>query len=101
MKHLIILVGVICLALPTCAPAPEPEPEAAPEPVFDQAAEETAIRKVVEQVYAALNTQDVKSFVALYDENFSDWGGSIKGRSAWEKYISEYFDRQKLLSSKW
>ena len=37
MRYLIILTGVVCLALPTCAPTPEPEPEAAPEPAFGTA----------------------------------------------------------------
>lgn len=97
MKQLFILLGLVCLItmlLPACAPAPEPEPVAAPEPVFDQAAEEAAIREVIEQVYALANKHDAKGFVALMDESIEDWDGENKGRAAQEKGISEWWERQ-------
>ena len=61
MKQLFILVGFVCLVsmlLPACAPAPEPEPEAAPEPVFDQAAEEAVIRKAMENNFSTWNVPE-------------------------------------------
>ena len=96
MKRPMILAGVICIAtllLPACAP--EPEPEAAPEPVFDQAAEEAAIRKVLEQSLAAYNGHDAKAYAALLTENFENWEGDRKGRAATEKMLTERFERQK------
>ena len=91
MKRLSILVGLVCLIamlLPGCAPSPEPEPEAAPEPVFDQAAEESDIRDVVEQLYAAMNKHDAKGYLALCDEDFEIWDGTVKGKVALEEYLS-------------
>ena len=56
MRFLIILLGVVCLALPSCTPPPELEsdldPEPAPEPVFDQAAEEAATAGIQRMVGA-------------------------------------------------
>ncbi len=95
MKYLMILVGVVCLSLPACAPAPEPEPEAAPEPVFDQAAEEAAVRKASKQGTAAWNKQDIETISALTDEHIESWRGTLKGKSAWLKNASQTFESQK------
>jgi hypothetical protein len=72
MRFLVILVGVVCLALPACAPQPEPEPEAAPEPVFDQAAEEAAIRKANEDRIAVWNAKDEMAYPAFFDKDCTD-----------------------------
>jgi hypothetical protein len=98
MKQLLFLAGFVCfvaILLPACAPAPEPEPEAAPEPVFDQAAEEAAIREAMEQMYAGANKHDVGAYTALMDENFESWDGRAKGLAAWGKNISDSWERQK------
>jgi len=47
--------------------------------------DEAAIRKVVEQLYAALNKKDIKAAFALCDENFENYPGTLKGREANEK----------------
>ena len=82
MRYLLILMGLVCLALPTCAPAPEPGPETTPEPVFDQAAEEAAVRKANEQINAAWNKKDRETFSAFLDESTENWTGSTKGKAA-------------------
>jgi uncharacterized protein (TIGR02246 family) len=100
MKYLIILSGVACLSfmlLPACAPAPEPEPEATPEPQFDQAAEEAAVRQVIEQVLAVLNNHDAKALASLFIETYETWDGEVKGIEAYENDYSDFFERQKDL----
>jgi hypothetical protein len=52
MKRLMILGGVVCLALAVCAPPPEPEP------VFDPAVEEAAVRQLNEEEVVAYNNHD-------------------------------------------
>jgi uncharacterized protein (TIGR02246 family) len=49
------------------------------------AEDEEAIKKVVEQLYAALNKKDIKAAFALCDENFENYTGTLKGREANEK----------------
>jgi ketosteroid isomerase-like protein len=98
MKHLFILAGFVCLIamlLPACAPAPEPEPEAAAEPVFDQAEEDAALRNALETTRTAYNKHDVKAYAAMCDDIIESWDGSVKGRAAWEKMVSENLERQK------
>ena len=76
MKYLFILSGVVCLSfmlLPACAPEAEvqeaePEPEAAPEPVFDQAAEEAAVRNLLAQFETVYNNHDEKALAALWTD---------------------------------
>jgi uncharacterized protein (TIGR02246 family) len=97
MKQLFILLGFVCLIamiLPACAPAPEPEPESAPEPVFDQAAEEAAIRDVAKQIDTTWNAHDAKACAALNDEKYENWDGTVKGPAADEKMMAELFQRQ-------
>jgi len=101
MTRFLTLLGFVCLIamlLPACAPAPEPEPEPAPEPVFDQAAEEAAIRNVAEQMKASFNAHEAKGCVANTDENYENWLGTVKGREAFEKQriedIARYPDVQ-------
>ena len=100
MKYLFILAGVVCLSfmlLPACAPQPEEqaEPELAPEPVFDQAAEEAAIREVIKKGFATWNQHDVKAHMAVYVDDYESWAGDIKGQAAWEEYFTEFWNRQK------
>jgi uncharacterized protein (TIGR02246 family) len=85
------------MVLPACAPAPEPEPEAAPEPVFDQAAEEAAIRNIREQLITALNNHDAAAFVALFADDYETWDGETKGIVAYEQSYSELLELQKDL----
>ena len=85
------MIFLSVMLISACAQAPEPEPEAAPEPQFDQAAEEAAIREVVEQAYAALNKHDVKAAFALCDDNFENFSGTRKGRAANEEAWAEIF----------
>ena len=100
MKQLFFLAGVVCLIamlLPACAPAPEPEPEVAPEPVFDQAAEEAAVRDATEQFMAAYNKHDPQAVAALIDEECRQWGDAVKGKAAFAKWYGERFERSKDL----
>ena len=53
--------------------------------------DEAAIRKVVEQLYAALNKKDIKAAFALCDENFENYPGTLKGREANEKRWTPIF----------
>ncbi len=87
----ILFVCLIAMLLPACAPEPEPVPEAAPEPVFDQAAEEAAVRKRQETSAAAWNAHDAKAIAAMRVENFENWEGTTKGRAAYEKGVEESF----------
>jgi ketosteroid isomerase-like protein len=71
MRYLFILLGLASFSfvlLPACAPAPEAEPEAAPEPVFDQAAEETAIRKMMADSFAAHSNHEAEVMAADYED---------------------------------
>jgi uncharacterized protein (TIGR02246 family) len=56
------------------------------------AEDEAAIKKVVEQLYAALNKKDIKAAFALCDENFEDYSGTLKGREANEKRWMPIFE---------
>ncbi len=96
MKFLGFLTVMVCLALPACAPAPEPEPEAAPEPVFDQAAEEAAIREAFEEFKTAYNNHDAKGMPSFFlDETLVLWREEVKGRAAIEKDYEDIFERNK------
>jgi ketosteroid isomerase-like protein len=98
MKQLFLLTGLMCtlaMLLTVCTPTTEPEPEPTPEPAFDQASEEAAIRKTYEQIYAAANNHDAKAYMALYTDNYESWDGSIKGRAAWEDYLTEFWTDNK------
>ena len=61
----------------------------------DRAADEFAIRKVVEQVNTLHNRRDIKALVALFDETVEDWAGQTKGRDAMEENVTALFDREK------
>lgn len=63
--------------------------------VADEAEDEAAIRKVMEQAYALANEHDAEGLTALLTEKWEDWGGNRKGRTAWKKYWSELWERQK------
>ncbi len=94
MKKLFFFAGFVCLIamlLPACAPESEPVPEAAPEPVFDQAAEEAAVRKAEEKFIASWNAQDISAVADMYVENIEDWGGAVKGIAAMRKADEEMF----------
>ena len=98
MKHLFIVVGVVCLislCLASCTPAPEPASEAAPEPQSDPKAEREAIGNVVEQIGIALNNHDTEAFVELLVEDVEFWGGTPKGRADYGAWWQEFFERQK------
>lgn len=82
MKHLLILtVGIsLLISMPVMA---------------DQAADEVAIRKTMEQLYAAYNNHDAKAYAAHCDEIIENWDGSDKGRAAFEKTAAKFLERQK------
>ena len=79
MRRLLILTVGICLLLAS-VPA-----------MADQAADEAAIRKVVEQVNTAYNKKDAKAMASGFTENFENLSGTRKGR----KELSEYWASQK------
>ncbi len=79
MKYLFILTIGFCLLF-TSVPA-----------MADQAEDEAAIRKVVEQVNAAYNKKDAKAMASCITENFENWSGTRKGR----KQSSEYWASDK------
>ena len=87
MKHLLILTIGICLFISVPVMA-------------DQAADEAAIKKAMEQFYSIGNRHDSKAFVALIAEDYEEWDGSIKGLPAREKYISGLWERHKDLQLK-
>ena len=93
MKCLFILSGVVCLSfmlLPACAPISEAEPEAAPEPQFDQKAEEAAIRKMMADSFAAHSNHDAETMAIPYSEGFigytKKWSREENIKSAEETY---------------
>ena len=103
MKKLLFLTGMVCataILVAVCAPAPEPEPKPVPEPVFDQAAEETAVRTTMDKMYAAANKPDVDAYTSLIDEDFESWDGSVKGLAAWRESISGSWERQNEIQYK-
>ena len=82
MRTFLILAVVVCLfALVT--PAVQAQ----------SAADEAAVRKANEQMLAALNMHDAKAIgkaaAALATEDSENWDGTVKGRAATEKYLSE------------
>jgi ketosteroid isomerase-like protein len=93
VKNILIFVACLVVAfLPSCNSAPRSE--AVPEPQFDQNAEEAAIRTVLEQLLTAYNNHDAKTYVSLLTETHESWEGGLKGRAAWERYLTEYFEDQ-------
>lgn len=62
--------------------------------VADQAEDEAAIRKMVEQERAAYNKHDAKAMASSMVENIEGWTGERKGR----KQLSEYWARDKVQS---
>jgi ketosteroid isomerase-like protein len=100
MKSLFIFVGFVCLIailLPACAPAPEPEPEPAPEPVFDQAAEESAVRDAYQQLLSGFNNHDAKAMMSMAAESIEFWNGGAKGLTEHEKWFSDYFGEREQI----
>ncbi len=96
MKYLIILMGVVCLALPACTPAPEPEPETSPEPIFNEAEEEAAVREVFENFKTAYNNHDVKALPPFFlNETIIQWRNVTKGGAEIEKLYTGIFERNK------
>ncbi len=102
MKYIFILSGVVCLSfmlLPACAPQAEeqaePEPEAAPEPVFDQAAEEAAVRNLLAQFETVYNNHDEKALAALWTDTAIQFRSETKGKEAIEELIKGIFERHK------
>ena len=83
MKYLMILtigVGLLLSSVPVVA---------------DQAADEAAIREVIEQAFAMANKHDAKALMSLCTEDFEGWTGERKGRAAWEEFLSDHWGRQK------
>ena len=62
--------------------------------MFDQAAEETAIRAWMKDYESAFNRHDVKAIVAQFDENWEGWDGT-QTRATYEKSRTEIMKRQK------
>jgi uncharacterized protein (TIGR02246 family) len=97
MKNLFFFLGLVCpvaMLLPACAPAPEPESEPAPEPVFDQAVEEAAVRAIVRQGFDTWNQHDPQAHLDVYVDDYENWAGTLKGRTAREKSYLETWSRQ-------
>jgi ketosteroid isomerase-like protein len=97
MKQLFLFAVVVCLIamiLPTCAPAPNPEPEPTPEPEFDQAAEEAAIRSAVEEIFASFNRRDLEAYGELWEDGYFDFTGA-SSREQNKKWAEEAFANYK------
>ena len=82
MKHLLILTVGICLLFAS-VPA-----------VADQAADEAAIRKGMEQMNAAWNKHDIEAFSVFVNEDAESWDGA-QDNAAILKDTSQSWDRQK------
>ena len=91
MRYPIILLGASCfMLLPACARAPEPEVE------FDQAAEEAAVRNVLEGFKAAYNKHDAQAMPSFFsDEGIVLWRDDVTGGAAIEDVYTDMFDRNK------
>jgi len=88
MKYLITLTIGVCLLF-SSVPA-----------MADQAEDEAAIRKVVEQLNAAFNNHDAKGMAALWETSLVEsWNGSAKGAARVE-YYADLFKRQPSIKSK-
>jgi ketosteroid isomerase-like protein len=82
MKCLLILTVGVCLLF---ASAPI---------VANQAEDEAAVKKAVEQTYASGNKHDIEAYMALCAESFESADGKIKGCAAWKKRTMDFFERQ-------
>jgi len=89
MKFIVVLAVGICLLL-SSVPA-----------MAEQAADEAAIRKAMEQNFATWNAKDVKSHVALYSEVAVPWEYAGRGDlEGVEKYLTSVFMKQKDAKAK-
>ena len=88
MKYLMISLVGVCLLL-TSVPA-----------MADQAADEAAIRKLIEQDNEAFNKHDAKAMAVACAKNYESWNGKRKGPAAFEKMMAEYFANQKDVQAK-
>ena len=87
MKFPVILTVGVCLVLAVaCTPATEPETEAA-EPVFDQAAEETAIEKVIVDIFETWNRKDGKGMAAHFEDGTIYFAGEAR-RADYENAVN-------------
>ena len=70
----------------------------APAVQAQSAADEAAVREAAKQWIAAANAHDAKAIAkataALVTEDYEFWGGTVKGRAAYEKWLSEFFTGQ-------
>jgi uncharacterized protein (TIGR02246 family) len=70
MKYLVILTGVVCLALPVCAPPPEPEPVVDVGPLSDE--DIAAVRELAHSYQEAVLANDAEAVAALYTDNATE-----------------------------
>jgi ketosteroid isomerase-like protein len=61
----------------------------------DQAEDEAAIKKVMDQINAAYNKHDAKELSSYLVDNYENWTGSQKGLAEFQKSLSEGWERQK------
>jgi hypothetical protein len=82
------------MLLPACAPASEPQPEAAPEPQFDQAAEEAAIREATSLTIDTDDKRDIETHLSVYADPFIGLQAKLD-RAAHTKIHTDIWAREK------
>jgi ketosteroid isomerase-like protein len=63
--------------------------------VVGQAEDAAGVRKATEQFYSAYNAHDAKAVAALVDEMCENWGGTLRGRAAYEENYRRRFERSR------
>jgi uncharacterized protein (TIGR02246 family) len=98
MRYPFISLGIVCLLASFvlgCAPESEPGPATAEEPEVDLQAEGAAVREVLEQVQAAIESKDAEALTANYVESYETWNGETKGLAAYREYYADFLQSQK------
>ena len=88
MRNLMILFVGVCLLLAS-VPA-----------MADQAADEAAVKKVMDQINAAYNNHDAKTLSSHIAEDYENWARTQRGRAAAIEAMSAAWQRQKDLQFK-
>jgi hypothetical protein len=61
----------------------------------DQAEDEAAVRKVALQILDGYSAGTPEKMAELFAEDWENWEGTIKGRTAWKQYATEVLQRRK------
>jgi uncharacterized protein (TIGR02246 family) len=98
MRFLMILMGVVCLALPACTPPPEEQAEPAVEEARNTEADVEAIKNVGREEIAAANAGDPERFISILSDDIEviPYGQpAVRGEQA-RQWLREFLDQATL-----